>query len=142
MRERALIEVFHERDESTLNQQQLKHLKADRWGDIQLRPIAAHQLIRCQWKIAQAMLSLDQTGQWSSPDDGDSNVLIWRKRNQSFYRELDAAEALALTKIQSGTTFGDLCESFTDEVPADNVVGRVFSILQRWLEDELLSATI
>jgi hypothetical protein len=65
-------------------------------------------------------------------------LLIWRKGWQPHFRTLQAAEHAALTQLQHGTSFAQVCaalgEQFIDQEAASAAAG----ILRTWLQDELI----
>lgn len=61
-------------------------------------------------------------------------IMAWRIEHDVKFRAIDLLEFSALQAMQSGATFGDLCELVAAEVDPETAPLRAAQILQGWLE--------
>jgi hypothetical protein len=60
--------------------------------------------------------------------------MTWRIEHDVKFRAIDVLEHAALEAMQSGATFGDMCELVAGKVDPDAAPLRAAQILQGWLE--------
>jgi hypothetical protein len=136
--ERALIEVFHAPDSPPLTAASLRELDPERWSALELRTIGAMQLVACGFNVVPLIRAVAEAMAWSPPAAVSTPILVWRKRNKVFYRELNSPEDQALELLRSGIKFAELCEQVATSDESEDSSQLIFEMLQRWVDDELL----
>ena len=65
-------------------------------------------------------------------------LLVWRRGHQPHFRSLGALEALAITQLQSGSSFAEMCAALAETFPEQATAAEAGMLLRRWVEEELL----
>ena len=83
----------------------------------------------------------DVAALWESPTSTPARALtrlvVWRKQGSIWHRKLDATEHRALTWLQRGGTLAELAASLAGDI--DDAARLLWSLLGRWVEDEILA---
>lgn len=66
-------------------------------------------------------------------------LLVWRHDYSPSFRTIDKDEALALTRMLAGATFGDLCALQIERLGSEEGVRRAGTLLGQWLHDGLIT---
>ena len=69
-----------------------------------------------------------------------SALLVWRRELTVYHRRVEAAEALALTWLRGGLTFGELCERLADGRSPEASAQLGSTWLGTWLADGLIAS--
>jgi hypothetical protein len=135
----ARADVFDLVDEATLSVDSLRAWPADRFGELPLRLITAHRILRVApgsaalWDEPSAPLAI-------AASDGLESVLVWREGTLVYHRVIDDAERSALALAAAGTSFGVVCERLLAQLGEDQAVSRAFAWLSTWVADGLVRA--
>jgi hypothetical protein len=139
----ALGLAFDADDAPILTLQDLAAIPPEDWGDIHLKAHPSVQLLAFKWNVIlvwQALyleLTLPAVVKLNEP------CVVWRKAMDSHYRSLEHLEKMAIEKLITGITFGELCaflqggkvvESFTEEA----AMQKAAQYLSTWLNDGLI----
>ena len=65
-------------------------------------------------------------------------MLVWRSRNQTYYREIDRAERAGLTLAVRGAGFSEICDAIAELIDVADPAVRVGQLLEAWLRDAVL----
>jgi len=136
--ERALIDVFHAPDATSLDADSMREIALEDWPALELKRHPATELLDLQWNVATMLDSIERGDQPPPPRSGAVTMLIWRNRNRVLYRAIDEAEREELQTLAKGCTFAELCEL----IAASNVEGDAAAAINRrletWLRDGIL----
>jgi hypothetical protein len=67
-----------------------------------------------------------------------AEILVWRQRSTSRFRQLSAEEAMTLDEARNGVSFGVLCERIAMMGDPDNAALRAATYLRGWIESQLI----
>ena len=65
-------------------------------------------------------------------------LLIWRKEWQPHFRTIDAVEFAALSQLQEGASFAQVCAYLSETFSEQDTATTVAESLHNWLQDELI----
>jgi hypothetical protein len=142
--ERALADAFDAPDAPAASLATLAALAPDAWPQIRLIFQESVTRLCLARGIAAAFTAAAAETPCPDPDETqDEFVLVWRNCDaQVAYRELTAAESLALGEAIAGKSFGDigaLVQFHAAEADEETVAARVGAILAQWFADGLIS---
>lgn len=66
-------------------------------------------------------------------------LIVWRSGLKPAFRVIEDVEARALTAMNAGQSFGDLCATLTRDMPNDMAATTAGSMLGRWIGDGLVA---
>jgi hypothetical protein len=138
--ERALSEVFQAADGPALEAAALGAVAPHAWGALRLRTHPAVRVLRCEWKVAETYRSYERGEGVVAAARGRHELLISRKDDRVFYRELEAGEGDALRLAMGGTTFGAMCEVIAAARGDAEVAAVISRLLGSWIAAGVLSA--
>ena len=142
--EQALTDAFDAADAELLTLDDLRAVAPDRWPDLTFEAHPSVRRLTLQSNAFDIWHAL-QTGS-SSPATRASHVrhqmMVWRADGISRVRRLGNEEAMLWDLAAAGLPFGELCRRLAVSGPAETAPARVAAILQRWLADQLLSASV
>ena len=72
------------------------------------------------------------------PDAGVETVAVWRRQDESAYRELEPDEFLALNEARDGRAFGDICQMAAFQHAGEIAPERLAQFLASWFEDGMV----
>jgi len=149
----AREDIFDATDQATLALETVRGWPPERFGEIPLRLVTAHRVLRLARPVAALWDAIGPAAEISRADSldeaaaaaattaaGGETLLIWRQGIAVFHRAVDAAEAAALDRVADGTTFGAICEMLSHSRPEQEAVAQAFTWLSTWTADELLVA--
>lgn len=148
----AREDVFDAADEATLSLDEVRGWPPERFGEIPLRLVAAHRMVRLERPVAALWDAigpperapgtgvLDEAAAAAATAPDGESMLVWRQGIAVFHRAVDAAETSALDRVAEGTTFGAICEMLCHDRPEQEAVAQAFTWLSTWTTDELLVA--
>lgn len=140
--ERALADAFDAADAAACPIAALTALAPEDWARARFVFHESACVLRLAKGIAAAFEAAAAETPCPEPDETqDEFLLVWRSGDgQVVYRELTAAEAMALRETFAGKSFGDICAllQFHDEANADTVAARAGGYLAQWFADGLI----
>ena len=136
--ERAVVEVFHGPDAAALDPDSLRAIAPADWPALKLGLQPSAQILALDWKVSELLRAVEERREWSPADRGSHRILVWRRDARALYRELDQAEADALTAVSRGATFAEICEVVAADGGEEDPVAAMNRMLARWLADGLL----
>jgi hypothetical protein len=138
--ERAMIEVFHGPDAEPLDAGVMRTVAPDEWPAIQLRAHPSLRILELGWQIDTVRRAVDSGESWEEPAPGAAAILVWRRKSQVHYRELERAEHEAIALAQNGATFAAICDAIVGEADDEDEGGPklISGLLERWLGEGVL----
>jgi hypothetical protein len=142
--ERALADAFDATDAPAASRAALAGLAPDAWPQIRLIFQESATMLSLARGITAAFTAAAAEAPCPEPDETqDECVLVWRNRDAHLaYRELTAAESLALGEAIAGKSFADICAllQFHDaEANEETIAARAGAFLAQWFTDGLIS---
>jgi len=137
--ERALIEVFHGPDASVLRADELRLVAPADWPMLVLKAHPALQLLPVRWKVTEVVRAIEEKRDWQTPEHAQCNVLVWRRNNQCYYRDVSGVELPAIRALRDGLSFAALCELIEAAAPERDPAAHLSELLERWLADSILT---
>jgi hypothetical protein len=107
------------------------------WATLRFRFVPSVELLqlRCDYQSAR---EAERAGEPPAPNMNpglETHLLVWRKQFQVFTRNLHTSEAVFLSSLLRGESFGAASQKL-EQLGADAV--QVVEYLDRWLRDELV----
>jgi hypothetical protein len=140
----ARVDVFDRADTAPLARQTLAATPPADFAAIQLRPIAAFELVPATWAVEATWRALEAgEAVGAEPARGAPGhaLVVWRRDVTVHHRAVDGAEAAALGLLRGETTFGALCTALAEKAASEEEAAQVaVGLLGSWLADELLAA--
>jgi hypothetical protein len=102
--------------------------------------------------LATRMIHTNAPAIWSAISAGDAPpaacllpdaaaLIVWRQDFTSCFRTSDAVEALALSSVIDGESFGTICAALVDRWGETDGIAKAGAILGHWLQDGIIVAT-
>jgi hypothetical protein len=136
--ERAVVEVFHGPDAAALDPDSLRAIAPEDWPALKLELQPSAQMLALDWKVSELLRAVEERRECNPAESGSHRILVWRRDARALYRELDQAEADALTAVSRGATFAEICEAVATGGGEQDPVAAMNRMLARWLSDGLL----
>jgi putative DNA-binding protein len=136
--ERAILDVFHAADTSTLSDEAMRTLPSQQWPAIKLETHPAVEILRNEWRVTDVLCAVESGREWRQPAHQKTTVLVWRQDVQVNYRDLDDVETGALALLSEGASFAAVCEAVATLAPGPDQVALIGRLLSRWLGDGII----
>ncbi len=136
--ERALIEVFHGPDAPALEPNDLRMVAATDWPSLRLRTHPALRLLTLEWNVAKVLRAVEEKNDWCVPKHETAAILVWRRNNRCYYRDLEGAELAGIRAFEGGISLAALCERVAEAAEVADPGALIFELLGRWLDDGIL----
>lgn len=135
----ALCHAFDAADAMPLDSEMLAALPPERWAELALQFTPTLRTLTLHTNAPALWQALQNDAPPPAVEEGAAQTwLVWRRQLKLLFRTADAVEAIALRQFLRGISFGDVCASLADHLPADAVPARAVALLQQWLCDELV----
>lgn len=135
----ALCAAFDAADREILQGTHLAQIPPERWPELVFELHPSAQLIALEWGVESlwhATKAADEEQQ--EPEHLPHYTLVWRQQLSTHFRSLDNSEATLLLELSRGGCFTRICE-LAEEASSDNSTALAVGLLQRWLQDQLLT---
>lgn len=112
------------------------------WGEMQIVLIPGTALIATAHNLAALWQALADDA-FDAPDyalAAPTDLLVWRQGLTPVFREVDAAEALAIAAVLRGASFGDMCAELVDRFGEAAGIERAGALLGQWIGDGLVAS--
>jgi len=133
--------VFDAADDPVVGLESLATVAPEKWAGLSFRLHASVRRISLEWNVPLVWQSLEAE---ETPDLQKGEVLtawlLWRADLMTHWRSLAEDEDWALSAVQEGKNFGEVCEGLCRWHGADEVAMQAASFLKRWVTDGLISA--
>ena len=136
--ERAILDVFHAADTSTLSDEAMRAIPSEQWPAIKFETHPAVEILRNEWRVADVLCAVESGRGWSQPANQKTAVLVWRQDAQVNYRDLEDMETRALALLSEGASFAAICEAIAALATGSDQVPLIGRLLARWLGDGII----
>jgi len=136
--ERAILDVFHAADTSTLSDEAMRAIPSEQWPAIKFETHPAVEILRNEWRVADVLCAVESGRGWSQPAHQKTAVLVWRQDAQVNYRDLEDMETRALALLSEGASFAAICEAIAALATGSDQVPLIGRLLARWLGDGII----
>lgn len=132
----TLGEAFDAADASSVSVDELARLPAAAWPALRVtkhpsvREITLGHAVPGYWRAIQNGASISAFRIPGTP----TVWRVWRHELRNLFRSMETLEVTS-AQILEDTTFGDLCEHLSEELPMDEVPGIAAALLQRWVSE-------
>ena len=134
--------AFDAEDQTVLKLSDMATVAPEDWAHIGFVSQASQHFLHAHWNSVALWLALGDQRQQTPPDPVYSEEaaiwLIWRKDLQAHFRSISAEEYTALTGLNEGQSFAEVCAIATEKNP--DSTAQIAGWLQTWLNEGLLSA--
>lgn len=134
----ALGLAFDAEDAPILTVQDLAAIPPETWGGLSFKLHPSVQLLVLQWNVIPVWQGLDAEETPPAPMQNGEPCLVWRSDLNSHYRSVDCREFQALQRIQTGGSFGELCEVLFETL-GESATQQAAQYLASWLEAGMIS---
>lgn len=136
----AFVNAFDARDTDVLKIKNAAMIPPDSWPKLQMILHPSVRLVTCLWNCLAIWQSMKNNTTVPKPKQLDTKVsyLIWRQGLKTRYRSLESDEATALSIVEKGADFTELCTALTEALETDETAFRAASLFKTWLADGLI----
>jgi hypothetical protein len=137
----ARLEVFDAPDIEPLRVEHLHGFSPDEWPSLKFQLIPAFHALQSDWPVHEIWAAAtDETSADRSCERREKTaVRTWRGGFAVYHSKMDATEQAALTAVQAGEPFAEICATLAALVPMEEAAPVMGSLLLRWLEDGILA---
>lgn len=140
----AILDAFDARDAAPIDRRGLANLPSEAWDGLQLVAVPSLRRIECEWPVHGVRMRFDAGGPEAitiAPPIAReaSQILVWRRDERVYHREVDRIEWAALDAWSAGASFGGICERLAVLVGARETPRVAAGLLARWLERGLIA---
>jgi hypothetical protein len=128
------LELFVAEDARPAALADLAALAPDELPAARLGAVPAFALLECEYDVASSWANAV-----AAPARVPTRLVVWRKQLEVFHRVLDADEHAALSLIARGCPVAELGEALAARVGVEAAVRSLGDLLQRWIDDEILT---
>lgn len=132
----ALGEAFDAADAPVAGPDELARLPVEEWGELRLVEHPSVRYLMLGRHVPLVWRTLTEGLCSSSAEDPGSVATwrVWRRELRTFFRSIDAIEALAARSL-TDHTFGALCERLCSEMPEAAVPDYAATLLRTWIAE-------
>lgn len=137
-----MIDIYDKQDGELLLKEDLQKIQPEEWTSLKLKRIEAAKLLKSSWPLIEIYKGLQQEKpRLDTIQKTPTHVIVWRKKNDVFYKSVETQEYECLERLASLTTFESLCMHLALIVSEEEAIKKMVVFLQSWLQDELLENT-
>jgi hypothetical protein len=136
--ERAILDVFHAADASTLSDEAMRAIPSEQWPAVKLGTHPAVAILRIEWRVTDVLCAVENGREWSQPAHEKTTVLVWRQDAQVNYRDLEEVETGPLAILSERASFAAICEVIASLAVGPDQVPLIARLLARWLGDGII----
>lgn len=130
----ALGLAFDAEDTPILSLQDLAEIPPKNWADLRFKFHPSMQLLNLNYNVLRVWQALNAEETPPKVAQINEPCVVWRKHLNSHYRSLDAAEYAAIQFVNSGATFGELCEKLQENANEEQATIQAAQYLAGWIE--------
>jgi len=139
--ERALKAALDAPDGPLLSEDELGAIPLDHWSELRFAFSPPTACLRVRWDLERLERAY-QSGQRDQalalvPTSEPCTLIVGRRGHATYFRAAGAAEALVLTRLWSGETFGAACSVLEQ---AGSEPAELVAALRRWLGDGMIAS--
>ena len=138
----TLAEVFDAADAVALPRSALAAVDPSAWSGLVFEFHPSLRRLQFEWNTGAVWQAMTRGEDPPPPARADAPApwLLWRHNLQNYFRSMAADEAAALDAALRGATFGDICESLADRLPAADIPLRAAGLLAAWTDSGIIVA--
>ncbi|MFO0690081.1 MAG: DNA-binding domain-containing protein [Myxococcota bacterium] len=136
----ALVEVFDARNDLLLERHTLATLAPEEWAALRLVPVSAHRLLRLDWPVDRIRAAWSADRSIPAIEPAPTCLLVYRHREQVFYRPASDLEERALIGLRAGDDFAELCGGVAEKIGEAEAASVLVGLIERWIREGLLAA--
>jgi Putative DNA-binding domain len=139
----ALRNAFDAAAEPSLTAEALAAVPAHEWANLRLRLQPSVALLEMAWSVGPIWHALQSQGNAAPPELGPPEalahqMLIWRRGLTTQWKSLTPIESTFIQSLQSGSTFGALCDSLADAAGPEQAAASAVALLREFLAVDAL----
>lgn len=134
--------AFDAANDALLYAAQLASIATHDWPCMQFQLHGSLQRLCLRCNVNEIRRALDREEPLPALQQFDvpQQWITWRKDHHVRHRCLEFDEAAALDAVERGASFAEICELLCEWHDANTVAMRAATLLQRWIEDQWISA--
>lgn len=137
----TIHDLFDGEDSELLSLDSLSQVSTEKIFELRFEVIPCFKLSQAETNVTELWQALKEEKMINKQNE-ITNIVHWRKDCEVFFRELTQQEWQCLKRLSLGDTFGDLCESLTENL-SDEDAPQVFSqYLQTWINDGMIQEAL
>jgi hypothetical protein len=133
--ELARVNAFDAPDAVAMRATDLCAIEPQEWGDLRFDPIAALEILRCDWPAHEVWAAPERTDVAARP----TRLRVWRQEFAVFHAAIDGLEVDALAVLTAGGTFAEICEAVAAHASPEAAAEQAGALLARWIDDGLMA---
>lgn len=138
--ESEMLKSLSARDTDLLDMNTLAAIDPSEWEHLQLQLHPSVRSLQCKYNTVDLWLALNHDEKLNSVCLEKSTIaVIWRYKNEVYFRNLTPEEAALFYAIHKGNIFSDICEGMLNYFDDKTVIESVSGILQTWIHDGMFS---
>lgn len=135
-----LGQAFDAADDNLFTEHDMSTIAAEAWPELRFNLHPSVQRLDFEWNIIEMWQALtDETpSEVNARKEACTPWLIWREKLTTRFRSMQENENNALTVLQTGGSFSDICESLIGFMSEDDIPMYSASLLKTWISQNLL----
>lgn len=136
--------VMDTKDAPHLTIEDLSKVQPEKWIDIKftLHPSLANIQLYSNAPMIWAAYNEEKEIPTVSFSEEPTQWIFWRHNLRGYYQSLDENQYLMYQALQSGQSFGEICESLCDVMEPEEVAQFAGITLRNWIADGIISTII
>jgi len=136
----ALRAAFDAADAPLLTSAELANVPPENWAHLRFELHPSVQMLQLGWAVGPVWHALkSEQEEVPAPDALTHAMLVWREGLRTRWKSLSDVQAHFVRGLQSGDTFGQLCELLAKHLAADDVAPAAAAVLSELLQIGALS---
>ncbi|MEA2624986.1 MAG: hypothetical protein QOD06_1031 [Candidatus Binatota bacterium] len=136
--ERAHLDAFDAPDAAPIAAQRLSALPPDEWAELRFRLTPSLRVLELRFAVLGVRDAVDRGAEPPAVSEQPGAVRVWRRDHRVRHREMNVAEARALSLVASGDAFAAVCESVAAHAGAEHAAAEAAALVARWIADGLI----
>jgi len=137
----GILDAFDAADATPLAAADLEPLSPEDWAEVRFTPHPSVRLLELEWSVDDVWERTQRDELPGEPERLATPILVWRRDLRVYHRPLEPLERDCLRLLLAGEPFAAWCEHAAESEGEDGAAEKVVAILQRWLAEQVLSAT-
>jgi len=138
----AMTEVFDAADADPIGTEALARVAPEKWAELRFDWHPSLRRLGLAWNAPQIWKAVSEEAE--PPEVALSAVpvewLLWRQDLHTYFRSLQAGEAVALEAARMGRSFGEICDLLSAELGEAQAPPAAAGFLKGWVESGLIVA--
>jgi hypothetical protein len=134
----AHLDAFDAPDAAPIAADRLSALPPSAWAELRLRVTPSLRVLELGFAVLAVRDAVDRGAEPPAASEQPGAVRVWRRDHRVRHREMDAAEARALSLVASGGRFAEVCEGVAAATGPDDAAAANAALVARWIGDGLI----